>query len=146
MKLDSINIPQPYYLENEINSIPSKLLHLIPIESLAFLVGSLAVRIFCLAPAAPLIGIGISIITTRLVLKIIDCYDTSLLVNITKEACKFNKRYPKLQMIAFISAIALSFITQDLSFIMGACIGSFGSIILDVENYKLLQQANRKQL
>ena len=121
------------------------LLNAIPIEGIAFLAASLAVRIFSISLSTPLLGIGISILTTRIALKALDCYDDSLLVELTKEACKFNKRFPKLQIITFIFALALSFYTKTLSFITGACLGSFGSIILDVENYKFLQEANRKR-
>lgn len=134
----------PATYSTEKPSLVFQILNAIPIEGIAFVVASCAVRIFSASLAAPLLGIGVSILTTRLVLKTIDCYDNKLLVNLTKEACKFNKNYPKLQMITFICALALSFVSKTLSFIVGACLGSFGSIILDVESYKLMQQANRK--
>lgn len=128
----------------ERTSLTVQIFEAVPIEGIAFIIASFAMRIFSTSLAFPLVGIGLAIITTRLVLKVIDRYDNKLLVNLTKEACKFNRNYPKLQMIIFICTLVFSFVSKTLSFSTGACLGSFGSIILDVENYKLQQQANRQ--
>ncbi|HEV8051867.1 MAG TPA: hypothetical protein VGP47_05175 [Parachlamydiaceae bacterium] len=122
-----------------------KLLNAIPSEGIAFLVGSLAVRILSPTFASPLLGIGISLITATLVLKSLECYDSPLLINLTKETCKLSKKYPKIQMITCICALAFSLISKTFSFFIGAALGSFASIILDVERYKLMQQANRSR-
>jgi hypothetical protein len=145
MNIEYLTPPHRTYSKDTTHFI-SHVTKLIPIESVAFLIGAVAVRVFSTALTAPFLGIGLSILVTRLVIKLIDCYDDTLLVNLTKEVCKFNKRYPKLQIITFIATLALCFLSKTLSFILGISLGSFGSIILDVENYKLLQQANRKYL
>lgn len=144
MTIDTYNRPVPVYPNHKNDTFRSQLIDALPVEGMAFLIASFAVRLFNNTLAAPLLGIGISVIITRLVLKAIDCYDGPLLINLTKEACKVNKNYPKLQMITFVCALAFSFISKTLSVLIGACLGSFGSIILDVESYKLLQKANRK--
>lgn len=114
-----------------------------PLEAFAFLITSAAIRVFSPPLAAPLLGIGISMLTTKLVLNVANQYDNILLVNLTKEACSLNKKYPKLQMIALIFAMAVSYLYQPLGFAAGALIGSFGAVVLDIERYKLLQQSER---
>jgi len=127
-------------------SISDQIFDAVPVEGITFLIASLAIRLFTTTLSSPLFGIGISIIVTRLVLKAIDRYDNTLLINLTKTACKFNKEYPTLQLITFICALAFSFLSGPLSFVIGACLGSFGSVMLDVEHYKKMQQANRNLL
>lgn len=127
-------------------SIINHFLNVIPTEGVTFIVASLAVRIFSSSLACPLLGIGISLVTTTLVLKSLECYDQLLLINLTKEACKLSKKYPKIQMIACICALVFSLLSKTFSFILGAFIGSFSSLILDVERYKLIRQANRNRL
>lgn len=117
---------------------------IIPIESIAFLIASVAASVFSHSIAAVFLGIALSIATTKLVLKAFDCYDRSLVVNVTKEICKFNKKHPKLQLIAFLFALAIGFASKPLGLIAGAFLGSFGSIVLDVESYRLMQQTNRR--
>ena len=82
-------------------------------------------------------------LTAKLVLNVASQYDNIRLVNLTKEACSLNKKYPKLQMIALIFAMTVSYLYQPLSFAAGALIGSFGAVVLDIERYKLLQQSER---
>lgn len=145
MTLEINNIFYEPPLEQK-NSYGITLLNSIPAEGIAFLVASIAVRFFSSSFAYPLMGIGISLITTTLVLKSLECYDRILLINLTKEACKFSKKYPKIQMIACICALVFSLISKTSSFFLGAVLGSFSSLILDVERYKLIQKANRSRL
>jgi len=112
-------------------------------EAAVFLTASLAMRIFVPPLAAPLLGISLSVIATRLVLKICDRYNSTVVIHLTKEACKFNKRHPQFQRIAFVFSLAISFLSRTCGFIGGIILGSFGAILLEVENYKLLQRANR---
>ncbi|MEI8366020.1 MAG: hypothetical protein WCF65_06345 [Parachlamydiaceae bacterium] len=115
-----------------------------PIESIAFLVASAVVRIFSHPLAVPLLGVGISMLATTLVLKALSGYDQSMKVYITKKVCIFNKKHPRLHLMTTIFAFAISFISKKLGFLTGVLIGSFGTIILDVEKYKLMQKASRK--
>lgn len=115
----------------------------IPIEGVAALAASVAIRLFSAALSAPLQGIGISIIATKLVFKIIDCYDPKLTNHLAIEALKLNKNYPKLQTIAFCFTLAISYLSRSIAFISGSLLGFFFTIIIDVENYKLIQRHNR---
>lgn len=123
----------------------SRFFKMIPVEGLSFLIASVATRIFSISFGIFLAGIGISLIATTLVIKSIDCYDHRVLISLTKEACKFNKNYPKLRLITFISGFILSSFSKKLAFATGVFLGSYGGLILDVETYKQMQQANRKQ-
>ena len=143
LEINNIYYEQP--IEQKI-SYANDLFNSLPVEGVAFLAASLAVRIFSSSFACPLLGIGFSLITTTLVLKSLECYDQLLLINLTKKVCKFSKKYPKIQMIACICALVFSLISKTSSFMIGAFLGSFGSLILDVERYKLLQKANRSRL
>lgn len=144
----SLEINNIYYEPCHEQQIPhcTKLLNSLPAEGIAFLVASIAVRFFSTSFAYPLLGIGSSLVITTLVLKSLECYDQQLLINLTRETCKFSKKHPKIQMIACICALVFSLISTISSFFIGVLIGSFGSLILDVERYKLLQQANRSRL
>jgi hypothetical protein len=114
-----------------------------PVEGVAFLVASIAVRLFSTSLTAPLLGIGLSIIATRVVLKIVEWYDQRTIVFLNKEACKLKGNYPNLEKVSFCFSLAVSFISKPLGFVAGALLGCFGSIILDVENYKLMQKQHR---
>lgn len=114
-----------------------------PIEGIAFLITSLAVRIFSVPLSVPLLGIGLSFIATRLVLKMIDCYDPKVIIHLKIEAYKLIGKYPSLPKIAICFALAISFLSKHLGFITGLALGCFVSITLEVENYKILQNANR---
>ncbi len=116
-----------------------------PAEALAFAVAAAAMRVFIPCLSAPLLGISAGLLATKLVLKISSCYTSNLLISLTKEACKLNRKYPKLQLIAFIFAMSISFLSRFLGIVLGIALGSFGAVILDIENYKLLQKVTRKQ-
>lgn len=137
-----LSLPSLSYADKQ-ESYVKKIIDAIPVEGVTFLVASLAVRLFSVSLAVPLLGIGASIIASKFLLKAIDFYDHQIVVDLTKEACKLHRVYPSLQIIGFISALALSFTSQSLSFFVGVSLGSFGSIILDVERHKLMQQWNR---
>lgn len=130
-------------LLNRIASRTADFLALTPIEGVAFLIASVVVRIFSVSLSAPLFGIGASFIATRLVLKTIECYDPKLIINLKIEVYKLTAKYPSVQKAAICFALAISFISQYLGLISGAAIGSFVSITLDVENYKLIQKSKR---
>lgn len=127
------------------NPLNKKFFESIPIEGIAYLVASIAVRVFSVSLSYPLLGIGLAMVVTNLALKTIEWYDNQLIIDLTKEACKFNRAYPNLQRIMFASALAISFLTETLSFVVGIYLGSFGTILMDIENYKRLQEERRKQ-
>lgn len=139
-----ISLPSLSFFSRE-ESFAKRIADAIPVEGAAFLVASIAVRVFSTSLTVPFLGIGISIIASKFLLKAIDAFDHQIVIDLTKEVCKINRMYPNLQTIGFICAIAFSFTSQSLSFLIGVSLGGFGSIVLDVERYKLLQQWNRLQ-
>lgn len=138
--LNAINTPS--YFETFVTK-GAQIIAATPVEGVAFLVASLAVRIFSTSLTAPLLGISLSIIATRVVLKVLEWYDQRTIVFLNKEACKLKGNNPNLEKISFCFSLAVSFISKPLGFIAGALLGCFGSIILDVENYKLMQRQHR---
>jgi len=136
--------PHPVVPKKESYILIDSFIATVPFEGLAIFIASLSIRVFSESLFSPLFGLGISIIATRLVLKTLACYDDVFLNSLIKEACKFNKQYPNLQLITFISALALGFLSSSLSLFVGIGLGVFSAIMLDVEKYKQMQAACRK--
>jgi hypothetical protein len=123
-----------------------RLLDAIPAEGLAITTASFTLSFFSQALAAPLFHIGISMFATQLVLKAVDCYDDEASISLAKEAYRWNKNYPKLQVITLICAYAISLISKIFSIMIASCLGGFRTILLDIEDSKRLQQANRQRM
>lgn len=138
------DISLPFFPKQE--PFAKQLAESVPMEGVTFVVAALAMRVFSVTLSTPLLGIGISIIAATLLLKTIDSYNHRIVVDLTKEACKINRLYPNLQAIGFVAALMISFTSQTLSLFIGVSLGTFGSIVLDVERHKLLQQWNRLNL
>lgn len=143
MPFEISQLSLPFFSKQE--PLTKQLIDAIPAEGVTFLVASVAIRIFSVSLSTPLLAMGLSVIAVRLLLKIADNYDHQFVVDLTKEVCKFNRTYPQLQTIAFLSALVFSFTSPTLSFFIGVSLGSFSSIILDVEKHKLMQQLRRAQ-
>lgn len=144
MSIDNSHFSPVHFQESQ--PLLLRLLDSIPSEGLTCLAASVAVRIFSTSLAVPLFNIGVSMFATQLVLKVLECYDGATLITLTKEAYRVNKNYPKLQVIACLSAFAFSLISETLSIMIASCLGSFRTILLDVESCKRLQQANRQKM
>lgn len=123
-----------------------RLLDALPAEGLTLTTTSFALNFFSSSLAAPLFHIGLSMFTAQLVLKAIECYDDATPVSLAKEAYRWNKNYPKLQVITFICAYAVSLISKTFSIMIASCLGSFRTILLDIEASKRLLQANRQRM
>ncbi len=117
----------------------------IPVEAITFFAAAAVSRLFIAALSAPLAGIGIGIVITKLALKSFSRYDSGPLVYLTKEACRFNRKYPQAQLISFIFVLSIGFLSAQIAMIAGGLLGCFGAILLDVETYRLIQQANRRR-
>ena len=115
-------------------------------EALGFAVASLALRIIFPPFSLPMAGIAGGILSTRLVIKGLRPYNQLPLMNLTYEACQLRERYPKLQTIAFVFTMGMSFLSQTLALASGIAIGIYGAIVLDVDRYKTMQNADRKAL
>lgn len=116
----------------------------IPVEALGFLSAAAVARLFFQKLSSPLFGIGIGLLTTKLVLKAYESYDSTLLYNLTKEVHKLNRKYPKLQLITFIFTLIISLLSPMIGFLAGTALGAFSAVILNIESHKLMLQANRK--
>lgn len=115
-------------------------LQAIPIEGMAFIATAVISRVILPFAAAPLMGIGTALVATTLVLKVAARYTPSLVIKVTKDACRCHKKYPKLRLIAFLFSMAIGFLSNALGMLCGGLLGGFGAIILDVEHYKRKQK------
>lgn len=114
-----------------------------PAEAAVFAVGAVAMKIFIPRLVIPLIGISFSLILSRLAIKIIDRYDISLLLTLKMKVCSIKETYPKLQLVAFITTLAVSVLFPNVGFVLGTLVGAYGAIVLDVENFVLMQKSTR---
>lgn len=115
-------------------------------EPLAFAVASLAIRSFIPPFAAPLAGIAAGLLSTKLVIKVLTPYNCVTLMDMGYEASQLRERYPKLQTISSLFALSISCLSSTLGIVSGIAIGIYGAFILDIENYKFMQKADRKAL
>jgi len=115
-----------------------------PVEGIVFVIGAAAANVFISFLTVPLLGIGISMITTKLVLKALDRYNNAAFIDLTKEVCKFHKKFSKLQVIGCIVALALGYLSQAVALTVGIAVGFCGAVILDVEKHKVAQCAARR--
>lgn len=116
-----------------------------PVGGIALVVASIALKSISRALAAPLLGMGASMIVTTLVKNGIDWYDNKLLVHLKKETHKLYNRFEYLHLIAVIFSFAISFIYCPLGLIAGILLGTATALVLDTETSKLGQQANRRR-
>jgi len=137
-------IPNDIYNHEE-SILDSSILDYLPIEGIACLVVSAAIRIFSTALSVPFLGMGVSMIATHLALKTIEWYDEQLVIDLSTEVLKVTRNHPNLQLIAFAAAMALSFFSKAISFASGLSLGCFGTVIMNVGNYRQLQETNRKK-
>ena len=117
-----------------------------PAEAAMFALAAVVMRIFISSLVAPFVGICVSLVLTRLAIKTLDQNYNSPLVHIKKQVYLINKKYPNIQFLTFISSLVISLLSPTAGFLMGLSVGAFGSIVLDVENYKLLQQTKRTDI
>jgi hypothetical protein len=115
-------------------------------EALAFAIASLAMRLIVPPFSAPLAGISVGLLSAKLVIKTLTPYNYAPLKELTYEACLLRERYPRLQAISSVFVLSISLLSQTLGRALGVAIGVYGAIILDVENYKLMQRTDRKAL
>lgn len=107
-----------------------------------FVILGIAAHFFCPALTPPLLAMAIAAFTTRTIVKILDAYNFNLLINLQENVANFFKRYSKLQLIAFIFSLAISFLIPLVGVISGSALGVANGIIMGIE---LSKQAQKRQ-
>lgn len=97
-----------------------------------FVVSGLALRIFFPFMGAPFLGISVSLLVTRVVVKILNVYNNELLKTIKTQAILLSKKYSKLELITFVFAIGISAFSPALGFALAAVTGVYGGILIEV--------------
>lgn len=113
-------------------------------EAIAFAVAGLAAHVLASAFAPPLLGIAVGLFASGLVVKIADSYNPCLLIRVSKRMCYLKKKAPHLETILMIFSLTIGTLAKPVSYALGAILGAYSAILLDIENYKLIQQANRR--
>ncbi len=90
--------------------------------------------------APPFFAIAISFAAVRLVVKGIDCYNASLLDNAKKKVWGFISKHPKLQIIIFLFAVAISPLVGFLGIGIAASLGILNAFVTDAQNSRHAQQ------
>lgn len=81
--------------------------------------------------SAAIFGIGVGLITTRLVMKIVKRYDSRAVVKI-KEAI-FHKDHLKVAVITFVALVAISMVSLPAGMGLGFLLGCYCGVTLEVE-------------
>lgn len=115
------------------------------IDGIAYLIMGTAIRAFSAPLAIPLWGIGLSLLTTKLVLNFFDQYNYPSVINLTRAVHTHNKNYPQLERIALIFAFCISFLFPRVGLISGLLMGCCEALLMRVENYKALQAISREK-
>lgn len=100
----------------------------------------IALRIFSFTSfSVPFFAMSGAILATRLVVKLINHYNVSALRRIKIQASNIIEKYPNLQIITFLFAIALSLISIYAAIVVAITVGILSGILIEVNI------ANRKQ-
>lgn len=100
---------------------------------------------FFLPAAAPAcFAAAIAVATTRLVVKILDRYDLECLDNLKHNVSTFMNRFYWLQLVAFISSIALSLLHPIVGCVVSSAVGIVAGFLIGVEKTKHEQIRSRE--
>lgn len=97
-----------------------------------FLIAGIGIRIFFPFLSAPFFGISATLITTRVVVKLLNVYNVDLLKNIKHKASNISHKYPNLQVITLVFAIVISFISPVLGFALAGAVGVYGGVVVEI--------------
>lgn len=116
------------------------------VEPVAFAVAGAVVHLFLPSLTAPLLGISLGLFAAKLVIKLLDSYNPLLLIKASKKVCDLKKQIPQFQMISLIFVLIMGMFSRSLGFILGTGHGIYSAVVLNIENYKLIQEANRRKM
>ncbi len=117
-----------------------------PLNVVVFAIIGIALHFFLPKLALPFFAISASMMLTRLAVKIADRYHFHYLKSIQTAACQLCSKYPKLQLIGFIFAVAISPIAPPVGIVCGVAFGILGGIMIEIENYKKQQHINQVKM
>lgn len=110
-------------------------------SSIAILViTGIALRNFIPFLSVPCFGISISILATRVVLKVLSRYNITALQKIKSQASEFTNKYPNIELITFLFSAAISSISFIAGYITAGAAGVLSGILLDVRIAEKRQQ------
>lgn len=138
-----VSLPRAPVIRWELGAI---FLYEATIETMGVAIAGVVAHIFRSFISAPLLGISVGLFTAKLVVKIIDHYNVDLSIRISKRVNHLVTDRSHLQMISLLFVSASGFLSRSCGFILGIGLGAFNAIVLDIENCKLLQRANRHKL
>ncbi|MCB1111829.1 MAG: hypothetical protein H7A37_10230 [Chlamydiales bacterium] len=117
----------------------------LPVHALAFLVAATVFQIFTPILAPAFWGIGIAIITTKLVVKIAAKYNIEAIDTCERKVLELTGQYPYIQIIGFISAIALGCLFWGAGLFFGAVVGVVSGIVIEREMNKKMLELDRER-
>jgi hypothetical protein len=121
-------------------------LYQIPFYFTALAIAGVAL-LFLFPPLAPaVLGLTASLLATRLVVKLVDLYNSTALEKIKKGICRFNRPFSKIRIIAFVFSLAISALTPIAGCIVGCALGVYSGLLLEIEIYKKAQDVKSQKL
>lgn len=114
--------------------------------SAVYLVAGIASAFFYPTLAPAFLCLGGTLFATILVVKISDRYHFTIIEDIKTQACAIPTRYAKLHLVAFIFAIAVSYISPIIGGAVGVAVGVTSGLIIQIERVKRLREINGERI
>lgn len=116
-----------------------------PLAVLALAIAAFVCQLLCPVFAMPLFVIMASTLLSKLVVKVLSRLKSRFVEKIERGAWNFKCKFPKLRLIAFIFTMALSYIVPIAGIAMGAALGCFNGLIIEVEHCKNKLNLNKRE-
>src|ERR1700733_7284273 len=117
-----------------------------PVVIIATAIAGVASLILFPMFTVPCFGTVAGTVLSRIVVKLVDKQDISLLVKVKGEAIEFNKSYPNITTIVFIFAAIAGLFFSTAGLLIATGLGIFKGIIIQVDIYDYNRNLRRKQI
>jgi len=118
----------------------------VPVAVLATLVAAVASHLLFPVFTISLYTITVSTFFSKLVQKIAFKLKYKPMEKVELSFWRLKHRFPKMQLIAFLSMLVVSYLIPILGIIMAAVLGGYNGIIIDVQYCKDKQRAHRREI
>lgn len=119
--------------------IASEFIYETPSYVAGLVIVGIALRILFPFITAPILGMTVSILVTRLVAKTAKLYNFAWLDKVKYEASKLSVKYPYIQIIGFIFATTLSIFSATLGLISSTAVGMYCGVLIEINVIKKKQ-------
>ena len=127
-----------YYFDTAISYIVKT-----PAEVLIIAIAGIALQIIFPVLAPPFFALSLSLLLTKLVVKITDSYNKGALEDIKNMAYDYEQRYPKAPIITFLFSLAVAPFSQIVGCALAIALGIISGLAFEIKQCKVLQNKLR---